>query len=149
MAIWNDIVSNYETFMESGISGSTHNEFREIHDLLDLKIAPTSLFNGSYVVQYNGIGAANIDVNAVESEFQYNVRLQIGFELNAHDNRTSYTQAVEDIETIVRMRLSTDSYDSVLGRVELQQASPLVFNINSDNGVFGVANLDFRVFCIE
>ena len=110
---WQNLVSNFRDLMNTDIIDVVHKSYREAKDRIDLTInrsgLPTSIFDRSYTIMFNGMQGTVEYVND-QQDFQYNVQLQLAFGLNNRDDKLSYTKAIEDLEEIIRKRLDVDTF---------------------------------------
>jgi len=112
--IWTEVHDNFKNLLEDSVTGmgslsSVTNTFTE-SDYIDIKTEPTSIYNGSYSLQLDSINGAQQDYGTGIVDFDYDVRLQIAFELSSRSNKTDYNNAIKDIEEIIRQRLKVTSW---------------------------------------
>lgn len=140
--IFATIYSNSQTLMETTLVGLTNNTFKEVQDLIDLTTAPASVFNGGYSLQMLRIPSIDYNVNATLG-YEMLIRLQVAFEINLN-NRTSYNNAINDVETILTKRLTSSTFPSAIVE-NITGSSIEVQNTTADNSSFMIFNLDFTV----
>ena len=136
--IWDDIISNFNTVMAAQTATYTISP-----DTIDLELLPGSVFDRSYSIQMHGINAVKSEVNNY-LYFDYDVRLQLAYALTPQSGRTSYTTAIDEIEAIIKSRLTVSSFTGTFNNVVFLRCSPFDFK-NRAGEYFAVVSVDFRV----
>jgi hypothetical protein len=145
MSAWGIATQHFRNLFES-IENELNNPLTEAVGLsrLDVKgSAPESIYNGAYVIQMNGMPVPAEDLNGV-IDITYNVRLQIAYEFNSQDDQTTYNNAAEDLETIIKAALNVNNWDSIYILTH-RNTSQFLFYGNASNQNFALVNLDFQV----
>lgn len=145
MITWVDIHTNFKTFLEQTLSGSLNVPLHEAEGVsrLDVKSSlPESIWDGSFIIQFNGMSPAQEYIVGVIDN-KYSVRVQIAWELNSNDDSTSYVQRVSDLETIVEQRLKVGTFQSQFVNITHKATSGFQFYTNTGNQNFAIVNVDF------
>lgn len=117
--IWTSkIHPNFKTLLDTTLTGSLYNTLRDSGQSDLVNTLSSSLYNGAYSLQVGGIRGVNIKVNGV-LDYEYEVLLQVGYEVSNDDARVKYNKAINDIETIIKYRLNTTTYEGTLLTVSL------------------------------
>jgi hypothetical protein len=114
--IWSTVHQNFKDCLEDSTTGvnsltsiSTHYTESELE--IDLKNEQSSVFHGAYVVQLDSINNVTNYLSSGTLVYEYNVRLQLGYELNTNDKAVSYHQALSDTEEVIRHRLTPTTWN--------------------------------------
>ena len=137
------IYPDFQELMDTDIAGTTYRTWTEFKLGVDLKKANASIHDGAYTISYGGTPALDFEVN---SEMGYNhvVILSLGFRLNMMDTtRTDYNNAINDIETIIKKRLTSSTWGIGIDMIEFSRATP--FNFPLGDQMYAVTEIEFRV----
>ena len=147
--IWTDIYDNFKTLMEDSTTGvgsltSVTNTFVESDDTVDLAALPSSIFNGKYSINLNSINEITQDFTTY-LDYTYSVILKIAFEYNLHADKRDYNNSIQDIEEIIRLRLSNSSWtDTSIILITLNNVSNIEFQEEAIER-FAIVNIEFLV----
>ena len=147
--IWNDIHNNFKDFLEDSVTGlgvlvNIKNTYKEATDSVRLDTQPASIFNGKYSLQIYGITEQPDDVY-ITVRLDFDVLLQLSYNLNTHVNKDSYNNAISDIEEIIRKRLDTSTYGNTnIENIRFLSCSPFRF-LDVKTEEFGIVDVIFRV----
>ncbi|TAK56693.1 MAG: hypothetical protein EPO24_10885 [Bacteroidetes bacterium] len=117
--IWKTIHSNFKTLLDTTLSGMTYNALKESEQVELSRTQAASTFNGAYSIQLGSVRNASLKVNSI-LDYELEVLVQLAFELNKNAGRTSYNNAINDVETVIKHRLAPSSYEGTLLTVSLQ-----------------------------
>lgn len=145
---WDILKENFRVLMEETI-GNYHNA--NVIDITKKSGLPASVWDFGYTLQYFGMPKPKEFINQ-EIYVNYNVRLQVSYELNEHDELDDYDSTISEIENIVVQRLDATTWQNdpeaqgTIVNIEHQTTSPFTFISNSSSDErFGVVNIDFLV----
>lgn len=141
MAQWDTILTNFKNFMEVTVGGWTN--IPSI-DLTTPAGKPITTWDHSYTIMMNGMPNP-LEFISQEIFIKYNVRLQIAFELNEHNELTDYNSAIGEVEDIIVNRLNILTYQGTLIDIVHQNTSPFIFINGKADERFAVMNIDFLV----
>lgn len=152
MSIWSEIQNNFDVLLTATLADFLNRKFKKSNEVIDIKSLPSAMFDGMYSVFSYGIPEMVIQMDDT-IDFQYGIRLQLGFELNPNAVKDDYDKAMEDIETIIRTRLKSDTWVITetltpisLVNVEFQSASAMEFFGRGENFEnYGMVSIDFLV----
>jgi hypothetical protein len=152
MSIWSDIQNNFDVLITSTLVDFLNRNYKKINETVDIKSLPSAIFDGMYSVFNNGVEKMDIQMDNT-IDFEYSIRLQLGFELNPNNVKDDYDKAMEDIETIVRTRLKSDTWVITgtitpvsIVNIEFQGWSPMEFFGRGENFEnYGMVAVDFIV----
>jgi len=96
-----------------------HNRFKETPSGLIIRTMPHTIFNGCYSLNMAGLTRIDRNVSPALAGFHYQIRLEIGFVMNLNQvtnpdtletetGKTSYNNAIDDLELLVRTILAQD-----------------------------------------
>lgn len=111
--IWN-YIDDYFTGIFSVIN---LNHTLRRSEYLDLTTAPMSAVDG-WSLNFAGIPSYGSYASSV-IDFNYDVRLQIGFRLNENDVITSLNMIIEDVENIITNSIDTNNYAGMFSQILL------------------------------
>jgi hypothetical protein len=148
--IWDTIYDNFKSCIENSATGvnsltSVNTSFAE-GDTVDLKSQPSSIINGLYSIQMDNINSVNQDLGSGVTDFNYDIRIQIAFEISTRSNKEDYVNAINDTEELIRHRLkySTFQNTSILS-VEFRNATRFQFFDSEELERFTISELVFNI----
>jgi hypothetical protein len=146
--IWNIIHDNFVDCIESSVSGvnsltSVTVAYQESEDAINLKLLPSSIYDGKYALQLDSINDVREDIATGVVDFDYSIRVQVAFELNMND-RLTYHAAISNLEELVRKRLDYDSWKgTAISNIAFVVGNR--FEFTQDIERFSIAEVVFRV----
>jgi hypothetical protein len=137
------IYPDFQELMNTDIAGLTNRVFTEIPNGLSLSSTPFSVADGAYAVIWDGVKSLDFEVNSLMG-CRHGVILELGFLLNPNDSgHTSYKNAVNDVETIIKKRMTDSTRASGIDRIEFVRSTG--FEQKGSNEFFNIVKLYFTV----
>jgi hypothetical protein len=131
--------------METQISGSTNNIFRQSTTFVNEENVPSSNWNGTYLLKLKNVSKVDDSVNR-RFQYIYTLTLSAMFMISAGNSLASYNNAIEDTEKIVTKRLQQTSWTSSpsIAIITLQSIDEPRFQKNTDSTYMGI-DMNFEV----
>ncbi|TAK57876.1 MAG: hypothetical protein EPO24_09415 [Bacteroidetes bacterium] len=117
--VWKTVYTNFKTLLGTTLTTLTYNTLKENEQVELDRLPASSVFNGGYSIQLGSIRNVSLKVNSI-LDYELEVLVQMCFELNKNAGRTSYNNAINDVETMIKKRLTTSTYEGTLLTVNLQ-----------------------------
>lgn len=150
--IWSDIHINFKNLLEDSSTGvgsltNVNNTYSEAIDSIDLGNQPNSVFNGKFSIQLNGINRINEDIATGVIDYEYDVKLQLGYIFYNNVSKASYNNAIIDVEEIIRKRLDVTTFaNSTIENIIFLSVSPFKFISVGDSEEHATIDLFFQVY---
>lgn len=147
--LWDQIHTNFKNCIEDSVTGvnsltAVTITFAEAEDVVELKSLPTSIFDGKYSIQLDSIDSVERDIATGIADYSYNVKYQFAFELNEHDGKDDYNNAIGCLEEVVRRRLNRNTWPSTIFHVvTFKSLYKLEFLTGTER--FAIADIVFNI----
>jgi hypothetical protein len=120
---WEILYANFKTFLDETVQDNVVVPLVQNPAGVNYKNVPESIINGSYTINFGGINTYNMTASKI-IDFDIDVVLDLTYTLNVNDAANSYNKIIQDVETIIAMRIDTTYYESELISVQLKQCLP-------------------------
>ena len=147
--IWNNIHQNFKDFLEDSVTGvgvliNIKNVYREATDSIKLDTQPASVFNGKFSTQLYGLTESPDDIGS-SVRLDYDVLLQLSYNLSTKASKNSYNDAISDIEEIIRKRIDVSTFQGAnIENIRFLSCSPFRF-LDVKTEEFAIIDILFRV----
>ena len=136
--MWQIIYNNFKKLLDEL---ELLTPLRQNSAVLDLNLTPTSIFNGSYTVNFGGINNYDMATPKVV-DFGVDVLLQLSYALNVNNIIESHNQMMQDIEAIITERIDAETFVDEL--LEVRMKSCPIPRVDT-TGAFYIWEITFTV----
>lgn len=117
MTNWEAILKSTQFVLEDTCAEQLNTPLSYSQTLVMSDNLAASVFDGTYFIRLKGVQSVDDTVNGILKPL-YNVAVELCYKISAGDSVTTYNEAVDDIEVIIRERLKYASWSDYTDNIE-------------------------------